>query len=813
MKNSKSHKKRVLSSVLSLASLTVPMCSELYADANITANMTMTDDYAYSGTVSIADGVTLDLNGFDLGHPTDTATQVTLINGTGTITNTSTDTSLITIVSSKTNDGLAPTIIGNVSVSFSPSGDNITRLKNEANGWTGATYINGGRLHVTSQECIGSGVIYLNGNLVNDNTSGKGNLALNNAIVLTGSQASIRAAYGGSITVSGVISQDPNAKDVRFTIALKENSGNTYNIYGANTYTADTYIGDAQWPNLSHKITIGEQTAFGSGAIYMVTNANLNLGKSGQSYSGFNLANPIHLNNRTLNITNNTGSALTLSGAVDSKNTSGNVVSGGTLKINGNGKNFTLSAPFTGNMTLDLTNTGSQTGYINSSFTGDIDTIYRSGGKTVYYRHNIKNQQNTGDTWVYGGNNTRLHVSYGSGLGSGTIYLDGNLCNNSQSSRRLSFDQDIMINGSTASFRVAYKNDDSKASMRLNGVIASDPAKDGSHRLTFNANESSPGMIFLYGENTFTCDSYTNSGCTTELTLGTDTALGNPLESVFHPAGHTRICLETNTADAVRTLANDIIVGNGKTVRFSNASTTWASNTEDSSWSQAGGLGSVRITSDITGTNTSVVRFGASNAALNTGSITYSGTVGTAETPINSSIIEPGVDFTSDHAQFYGNLTSAADAKLTVDGGLSVSGDLKLSKDITLIVDDFENNFTLVDVLETLTIPADAMIELTATEPAVDPTNDILLFSANAIVDETGNILTTETLLSMIEIDTLIFPQDAGWNYTLDATASGIWLKADPNAVPEPSAFILLVLGLGTLAWTRRPRTQTDAQA
>ena len=65
----------------------------------------------------------------------------------------------------------------------------------------------------------------------------------------------------------------------------------------------------------------------------------------------------------------------------------------------------------------------------------------------------------------------------------------------------------------------------------------------------------------------------------------------------------------------------------------------------------------------------------------------------------------------------------------------------------------------------------------------------------------------------MIEIDTLIFPQDAGWNYTLDATASGIWLKADPNAVPEPSAFILLVLGLGTLAWTRRPRTQTDAQA
>jgi len=148
-----------------------------------------------------------------------------------------------------------------------------------------------------------------------------------------------------------------------------------------------------------------------------------------------------------------------------------------------------------------------------------------------------------------------------------------------------------------------------------------------------------------------------------------------------------------------------------------------------------------------------------------------------------------------------------------VDGGLSVSGDLKLSKDITLIVDDFENNFTLVDVLETLTIPADAMIELTATEPAVDPTNDILLFSANAIVDETGNILTTETLLSMIEIDTLIFPQDAGWNYTLDATASGIWLKADPNAVPEPSAFILLVLGLGTLAWTRRPRTQTDAQA
>ncbi|MBQ2821207.1 MAG: PEP-CTERM sorting domain-containing protein, partial [Thermoguttaceae bacterium] len=147
----------------------------------------------------------------------------------------------------------------------------------------------------------------------------------------------------------------------------------------------------------------------------------------------------------------------------------------------------------------------------------------------------------------------------------------------------------------------------------------------------------------------------------------------------------------------------------------------------------------------------------------------------------------------------YGNLTSAADAKLTVDGGLSVSGDLKLSKDITLIVDDFENNFTLVDVLGTLTIPADAMIELTATEPAVDPTNDILLFSANAIVDESGNALTTETLLGMIEFDEQIFPLDAGWNYILDATASGIWLKADPNAVPEPATWVLLLAGFGIL--------------
>ncbi|MBE6428459.1 MAG: hypothetical protein E7028_07785, partial [Planctomycetaceae bacterium] len=125
MKNRKFPKTRVLTSVLSLAALTAPMCAELYADANIAANTTMSGDYAYSGTVNIADGTTLDLNGFDLGHPTDTAAQVTLINGTGTITNTGADTSLITIVSSKTNDGLAPTIIGNVSVSFSPSGDNI----------------------------------------------------------------------------------------------------------------------------------------------------------------------------------------------------------------------------------------------------------------------------------------------------------------------------------------------------------------------------------------------------------------------------------------------------------------------------------------------------------------------------------------------------------------------------------------------------------------------------------------------------------------------------------------------------------------
>lgn len=222
---------RLCAFCLILGGISVPT----QADAVISTDTSVSADYAYSGAVTINGGVTLDLNGHKLGSSDTSATCVTSMAGAGTVTNTSATNSLLTIRNSAGNDAFAPTITGNVSVAFSPAGDLITRLNNSANAWTGDTYIHGGRLHVTSGDCIGSGTIYLNGNLVN-NSSGGVNLELNNNVVINGSDASIRAAYGGSITLNGVISGSGASN--RLTIGKNESAANKYFIYGAKRIPA-----------------------------------------------------------------------------------------------------------------------------------------------------------------------------------------------------------------------------------------------------------------------------------------------------------------------------------------------------------------------------------------------------------------------------------------------------------------------------------------------------------------------------------------------------------------------------------------------
>lgn len=1066
----------------------------VFGDTTISTDTQLTGDADYSGVVTVNSGVTLDLNGYTLG----TVGNVTNLLGTGTITNTSGTKSTVTVNIGATNDGLAPTLTGNLDFVFNAN-DKILRLRNAAADWTGSTTINGGRLHVDTQDCIGSGTILLNGNLVND-SNGHTALTLSNPVAIIGPNASIRAAYSGSITLTGKVSDYAGATNPKFTIGAKESVANTYKLYGENDYTCGTWIGDASYTGLTLKISIGTPTAFGTGPIQMVSNANLTLEKYGSTTAN-SLANTIHLGGKTLNITNSTGGAVTISAPIDNLNSAGSAVAtAGKLTINGGEKAVTLSGPITGAVDLSLTNkngftfsgsagdgtslsfkttgtgtiSGAITGtailtldnngadtyyrlpngaqdrtgatYINGgnrtrvhvtdgaslgtgpiylngnlcnnssgsihatfpqtvyiagetasiraayegsitvtgkisdlegatnpkftiaanenaantyklygendytcgtwvgvssyadlthkifirtpsafgtgpiqmvsnanltlektettsanslantihlggkklnvtnstggaiTFTTPVDNLNASGasagtagtlainggdyavtfsgditgnaavsitgkaaitfngtlqdnaslsfkstglspitgtltdagtltfdnnGAAVYYRLNAGAQERTGATYINGGNNTRVHVSYGSYLGTGPIYLNGNLCNNNTGTQRVSFSQPIIVNGGNASLRVAYVDMDSKAMMKITGVISSDPAHDADHKLTFNAVESGPGVIFLYGENTFTCPSFlSGDNNSNKLVLGTDSSLG---ESTLTANGSGTLYLETNEADATRTLDNTLKIAKDKTLRIETVSTTWNSEAENSSYTFAAAKGNAVVSSAISGATGSKLIFGSNTAAMNSGPVTFSGTAGTEETPLAVSVTA-GQKFISDEALVNGTLTMAAASTLEVPTSLKVTGDMTAPKTIDLSVDDSSSNSIILDVGGTLVIPGGANIQIASAFENPDASSIIQVLSADSILDETGAQYTPAQLLAMVPD---VLPSGAGWDYVAFYANNGIGYRADLTGVPEPATWVLLVMGLAGLVYAGRKKMNT----
>jgi len=681
---------------------------------------------------------------------------------------------------------------------------------------TGATYISGGpntRVHVSDPKYLGTGAIYLDGNLCNNSGStAASNPTFTQPIIINGPDASIRAAYSGSITLTGKISQNKDATNPKFTIGTNESDANKYYLYGASDYSCGTWIGVSSSNTLTHKIYIGTPTSFGTGPVYMVSNGNLTLEKTATS-----LANTIHTGGKTLSVTNSTGSAITISSTVDNQNSAGSAASSaGTLSFSST-QDITYSGKASGNVKLSLTSngkvnfTGSATDLtelslkgtgevqISGSIAGTTTLKLASNGANVFYRVKSKNVSRTGDTYISGGDQCRAHISYGSGLGSGTIYLDGNLCNNSDT-KMVTLTQPIVVNGSTASFRVAYHSDGaSGALMKLTGVISSDPAKDSSYKLTFNANEGSPGYIFLYGENTFSCPSYFSSGNNTnKVVLGTDSALGT---STLTLNGSGTLFLESNTAETTRTLSNTIKIGNSKTLRFETVSTNWASADENSNYTLAAAKGDSVIESTITGGSGSQLIFGSATSAMNSGAITFSGTAGTSTTPLAVSVAA-GQTLIGDGGTINGTLTMDLGSTLKITGGLKVSGKVTV-KDLQFVLSEGTEGLKLLDVDGTLTLPSDAKIGATADFETPDPFYSAQLFSMENVVDESGKKYTSEELMAKLP---KTIPTSAGWNYIPYYTANGIGFHADPNGLPEPATWGLLLAGVLGLAAVRRKK-------
>ena len=193
-----------------------------------------------AGNGALSVGGTLDLNNL---NPT-----VNLLSGSGTVTNSNSGASILTVNTSNSSSGstFSGSILnGDGTLSLTKIGANTLTLSGASSTYTGGTRILAGTLSVTNDRALGSvpdfpitNIILASGTTLGSSTNSF-EINANRGIAIDGATAaSLAAASGLSLTYNGIISNTAGS----IGGLTKTNTTGTLTLGGVNTYAGDTTV-------------------------------------------------------------------------------------------------------------------------------------------------------------------------------------------------------------------------------------------------------------------------------------------------------------------------------------------------------------------------------------------------------------------------------------------------------------------------------------------------------------------------------------------------------------------------------------------
>ncbi|MEL0169538.1 MAG: Ig-like domain-containing protein, partial [Pseudomonadaceae bacterium] len=451
--------------------------------------LTLAGSNSYSGATTLSGGTLQIATDANLGAGSVTLSATTTLDVT---TGTTIDNALILIGTANVMLSNATTFSGDISGSGNlvKQGSGSLTLSG-TNSYSGTTTVSAGYLLIGGDSNLGAGTLTLE-NSTSLAITGSG--TINNAIVLSGTLATINTATGVNATFSGIISG---------TGRLVKSGSGELTLSGNNSYSGGTYVANST-------LGVAADNSLGSGQLTLASNAVLNI--SGGSL----ITNDIALSSSPTTI--NTSVDVTISGVISGSSTltkdgngtltltgdntySGNtIIQAGALSI-ANSDNISsgfIAIQNAGRLIVSssttLSNNVMLSGASSSVSVGGGDSLTLSGvvsgtgslnkadGGTL-----ILTASNTfsGSTIINGG---AISVSGDSNLGTGNLQLNNGTLRVTSAS---TIDNAIVLTGL---FLNTIENADS---VTLSGVISgsSDLIKSGSGTLTLSATNTATSTL------------------------------------------------------------------------------------------------------------------------------------------------------------------------------------------------------------------------------------------------------------------------------------------------------------------------------
>ena len=643
---------------------------------------------------------------------------------------------------------------------------------------TGGTIIKGGITRLLSKEVLndsgalvsgplGMGTLTLAGGTIQNKEDNVSPTISNDIVLADGTASSFRAGWtDGVITLTGLISGSGQ-------LQIANDSSSVAITHANNTYSGGTKIGGGinGYTGGQGKLILGADEALGTGVVsFGSNNSTLQLAGFNQTFGGLDNSNGsggFYSGNSIINTVNGTATAIDLKlNVADGANYaySGSLPVLTSITKTGAGKQVLRNVFGTSGLVVEGTLELGGTGTLTGTLTGAGNLVLNNTNPAGESTYNIDGSAFTGTIEIASG----IVQVTNTAMGSGQIILSGGTLKNNSNSPTITNDI-LLADGTASSIRSGWTGFTITLSGLISGSGSLELANDGSAvKITHANNTYSGGTKIGGGKNSWTGDSHGT------LILGAENALGTGVVTFGSNNSTLQLAGFNQTIGGLDNTGNSAAADGyftGVSISNSGSDLTLTLDVEAGKTYSWNGTINQSETITLVKTGDGIQKFASFQ--------TFAGTT----------IKEGGIMLSGDNVAISGPLTVETGAFITTDP----------EDGVFHTIDSDGIGTDKGDLLITISSPTTASRFALDGAPTFDPeagfidlgiAEDVKLSSSAAFTVSNINP-SGET-----DLETWLLPDwRYEWNLNWNEAGASMTLQRDSAAVPEPSSWVLLILG------------------